>query len=51
MNRVASLEAARLDAMVPGQTISIRAMLHGVVQHDAYHGGQIALLLRAQEGN
>lgn len=51
VTRVESLDAARLGATVPGQTISIRVMLNGVVQHDAYHGGQIALLLRAQEGN
>jgi uncharacterized damage-inducible protein DinB len=48
VSRVESLDAERLSAMVPGRTISVAAMLHGVVQHDAYHGGQIALLLRAQ---
>jgi len=42
---------ARLDAIVGGERdaplgtgVSFAEMLHGLVQHDAYHGGQIALL-------
>ena len=31
--------------------IVLRAMVHGLLQHNAYHSGQIALLLRAlQDG-
>ena len=41
------LDDARLDALVPGLTYSVSAMLSGVVEHGTYHGGQIALLKRA----
>lgn len=41
------LEESRLVARVPGQDYNARVMLHGVVEHDAYHGGQIAILKRA----
>jgi hypothetical protein len=27
--------------------VSYYVLLHGIAQHDAYHGGQIALLKRA----
>ena len=33
-----------LDAKVVGHDYSVREMLHGVVEHSTYHGGQIALL-------
>jgi uncharacterized damage-inducible protein DinB len=38
----------RLGECVPGREYPYYLMLHGVVQHDLYHAGQIALLLRAQ---
>lgn len=47
--RVEGLEDARLEEPVPGQAISIYTMLHGVVQHDLYHGGQLVLLARMLE--
>ncbi len=34
----------RLDERVPGTAYSIYFLLHGVVQHNLYHAGQIALL-------
>jgi uncharacterized damage-inducible protein DinB len=34
----------QLDAMVVGHEYTVREMLHGVVEHGIYHGGQIALL-------
>ena len=37
----------RLDEPVPDTTYSFYVMLHGVVQHDLYHAGQIALLKKA----
>jgi hypothetical protein len=43
---VGSLDASRLDAIVPGKDYSVAVMLHGTVQHYAYHAGQIALLKR-----
>ncbi len=37
----------RLAEPSPGQTVSLYATLHGDIQHDAYHAGQIALLKKA----
>ena len=45
--QVVRLSEEQLYSAVPGQTIPIYDMLHGVVQHDAYHAGQIAILMRA----
>jgi uncharacterized damage-inducible protein DinB len=47
---VASLPDSRLDDMVPGKEgahYTFYYMLHGVVQHELYHAGQIALLKKA----
>jgi uncharacterized damage-inducible protein DinB len=44
---VAALDDSRLIGRVPGREHNILAMIHGVVEHDAYHGGQIAILKRA----
>lgn len=41
------LDEATLDAIVPGHDYPVREMLIGVVEHGAYHGGQIGLLKRA----
>ena len=41
---VAGLTDEELDKNAPGSDRSIAFLLHGVAQHDAYHGGQIALL-------
>jgi hypothetical protein len=34
----------RLDGQLPGREHSFYFMLHGVIQHNLYHGGQVALL-------
>lgn len=47
---VAKLDDSFLVGRVPGHDHTVLAMLHGVVEHDAYHGGQIALLKRALTG-
>jgi uncharacterized damage-inducible protein DinB len=44
---VRGLDDTGLAALVAGQQYSASTMLHGVVEHGAYHGGQIALLRRA----
>ncbi|MFN0112220.1 MAG: DinB family protein [Blastocatellia bacterium] len=44
---VRNIDDARLEESVPEADHSIYAMLHGVVQHDLYHAGQIALLKKA----
>jgi uncharacterized damage-inducible protein DinB len=38
---------AHLAEMVPGKDHSMYLMLHGIVQHDLYHAGQIAVLKKA----
>jgi uncharacterized damage-inducible protein DinB len=44
---IARLTENRLSEIVPGKGYTVYFMLHGVVQHDLYHAGQIALLKRA----
>jgi uncharacterized damage-inducible protein DinB len=44
---IAELDEARLADMVPGTEYNVYFMLHGVIQHDLYHAGQIALLKKA----
>jgi len=44
---IAALTDDRLSRRVAGKDYSIYGMLHGLVQHDLYHAGQIALLKKA----
>ena len=44
---IARFDEARLFEILPGTEYSVYFMLHGVIQHDLYHAGQIALLKRA----
>jgi uncharacterized damage-inducible protein DinB len=47
IEELSTLEDSRLDApIVPGFS-SVYVTLHGLVQHNLYHGGQIALLKKA----
>ena len=53
---IAHLEPGELDARPlvgeggePGANVKHRVLVHGLAQHHAYHGGQIALLRRALE--
>jgi hypothetical protein len=48
VNAVADLTDDDLRERAAGQDYSIYFMLHGVVQHNLYHAGQIALLKKAQ---
>jgi uncharacterized damage-inducible protein DinB len=41
------LTEGRLSEMTPGKNHSVYFMLHGIIQHDLYHAGQIALLKKA----
>ena len=41
---IRELDESTLDEIVPGTTYSVYFLLHGVIQHDLYHAGQIALL-------
>jgi uncharacterized damage-inducible protein DinB len=47
---VAALPESRLRDRVPGKKYDFYFMLHGVVQHELYHAGQIALLKKTQSG-
>lgn len=44
---VARMDDARLSEVLPGTEYSVYFLLHGVIQHDLYHAGQIALLKKA----
>jgi uncharacterized damage-inducible protein DinB len=41
------LDDEKLDARVAGLKYSVSILLHGIVEHGTYHGGQIALLKKA----
>ncbi|HEY6219542.1 MAG TPA: DinB family protein [Gemmatimonadaceae bacterium] len=43
----ANLGLERLRRIIPGKDHSAQEMLHGLIEHGAYHGGQIAILKRA----
>ena len=45
---VSGLGESRLTDRIPGKDYDVRFMLYGVVQHAAYHAGQIAILKRAR---
>lgn len=44
---VLSMNDYRLRSQVPGKDYDFYHMLHGAVQHELYHAGQIALLKKA----
>ncbi len=44
---IKKIDDARLEDNASGANYSIYALLHGVIQHDLYHAGQIALLKKA----
>jgi uncharacterized damage-inducible protein DinB len=46
---VAQLSDDATQALVPGKDHSVATMIHGIIEHDAYHGGQIAILKKALE--
>lgn len=47
LTAVENLSESGLADVVPGKPYTVEFMLHGVVQHDLYHAGQIALLKKA----
>ena len=46
-----SLNSEQLEREVGSRGYSARTMLHGVIEHGTYHGGQIAILKRALESS
>ena len=47
---IAALDDAHLDAPVAGSDPTVRGLLHGILQHHAYHGGQIVVLRKSGGG-
>jgi len=45
---IRAMPVEKLDELVAGAQYHFYFLLHGVVQHNLYHAGQIALLKRAQ---
>jgi uncharacterized damage-inducible protein DinB len=41
------LSEQQLRELVPGLDYTVAVMLHGIIEHGTYHGGQIALLKKA----
>jgi uncharacterized damage-inducible protein DinB len=44
VEETSKFDEERLDSTVPGVKYDYRKMLHGVIHHNLYHAGQIALL-------
>jgi uncharacterized damage-inducible protein DinB len=44
LERVGGLGDAQLAQPVVGRRYDVHAMLHGIIHHNVYHTGQIALL-------
>ncbi len=44
---VRALSDAKIEERVPGRDYGLGVMLRGVVEHDTYHGGQIAVIKKA----
>jgi uncharacterized damage-inducible protein DinB len=47
---VRELDDARLDMKIDGLEYSAGTLVHGVIEHGTYHGGQIILLKKAKTG-
>lgn len=48
---VRTLDDPDLDRPVAGTAYSVYVLLHGVLQHNLYHAGQVALLARGARGS
>jgi uncharacterized damage-inducible protein DinB len=44
LNALMGLSANKLEEKVPGKSYTYRSLLHGVLHHNLYHMGQIAVL-------
>ena len=47
LEAISSLDEEMLDQIIEGAPYSAYFLLHGVIQHDLYHAGQIAVLKKA----
>ena len=50
LGAVGALNVEDLDGPVPGNPYNTYVLLHGLVQHNLYHAGQVALLKKAAGG-
>ena len=50
LEAVSQLGVEDLERPVPGKPYNVYILLHGMVQHNLYHAGQIALLKKAAGG-
>jgi hypothetical protein len=50
LEAVGRLDVDDLERPVPGHPYNVYILLHGLVQHNLYHAGQIALLKKAAAG-
>ena len=50
MRAAAAVDERLLRETLPGRSHDMATMLHGIVEHDAYHGGQIAMLKKVIGG-
>ena len=49
LERVSGLDDAQLAQPVVGRPYDVYAMLHGIIHHNVYHTGQIAMLREASD--
>ena len=47
LKTVSQLHDSTLETSVAGKDYSVRFLLHGIIRHQVYHAGQIALLRKA----
>ena len=50
LEAVGQLGVQDLERPVPGKPYNVYILLHGMVQHNLYHAGQVALLKKAAGG-
>jgi uncharacterized damage-inducible protein DinB len=50
LGRIGSLDESQLDQPILAGMSSVYVTLHGVIQHNLYHAGQIAILKKAMTG-
>lgn len=48
---ILNIDDNRLEEIVPGHEYTFYTLLHGVIQHDIYHSGQIVLLKKMMKTN
>jgi uncharacterized damage-inducible protein DinB len=51
LDRVSKLKDSELSKIVPGRNYSVYFLLHGIIQHNLYHAGQMSLLKTALKKN